>query len=176
MAAFVLSLLATGPAAASMIGSYRQISPQQLEELKRNPDGMEALLSAEATPDDMAMDVDKAWNGLHYVLTGTAEGGQPPLSQAVLGGTEIGGDVGYGPARFLTPEQVRQVAQALAGLDEAALRAKYNPAAMKQAGVYPEEIWEDAESFDYLLENFASLSIFFQDASARGNAVLFYLN
>ena len=68
------------------------------------------------------------------------------------------------------------VVMALAGLDEAALRARFNPEAFTKADVYP-GMWNEGEdAFVYLLENFAQVSIFFQDAAARGNAVLFYLN
>lgn len=172
-----LALVLPGLAQASMTGRYRQITPQQLDEMKHVPARVAEILISQPQEPGMAIDVDKAWHGLHYVVTGTAQGGHAPLSMAVLGGTEIGGDVGYGPAKYLTPEEVKEVAKALAGLDEAALRAKFNPKAMADAKVYPEDLWEgEDDAFEYLLENFAMLSIFFQDASARGNAVLFYLS
>ena len=49
-------------------------------------------------------DLDKAWHGLHYLFTGTDEGGNSPLDFLAVGGEEIGTiEVGYGPARALEP-------------------------------------------------------------------------
>jgi Domain of unknown function (DUF1877) len=52
--------------------------------------------------------LEKSWQGIHYVLTGTVEGGSAPLSWAVRGDKEIPDAkklLGYGPARLLTPKQ-----------------------------------------------------------------------
>jgi hypothetical protein len=36
------------------------------------------------------LDVDKAWHGIHYLLTGTAWEGDPPLDFIVKGGSQVG--------------------------------------------------------------------------------------
>lgn len=36
------------------------------------------------------VDLDKAWHGLHYLLTGTAWEGEPPLNVLAAGGREVG--------------------------------------------------------------------------------------
>ena len=50
------------------------------------------------------LSLEKAWHGVHYLLTGAAEPGPELRSQAVLGGVELGDDPegfsGYGPARY----------------------------------------------------------------------------
>src|SRR5262249_38852831 len=60
-----------------------------------------------------SVSIDKAWHGLHYLLCGAPEPAPGPLGQAVFGGTEIGEDQGYGPARYFTPAQVAEIATAL---------------------------------------------------------------
>src|SRR5258708_20564425 len=58
------------------------------------------------------LSLEKSWHGIHYLLTGVAEGGRPPLSWTVLGDKEIpdtGKLMGYGPAHILTPPQVNSV-------------------------------------------------------------------
>src|SRR6266567_6860392 len=58
------------------------------------PPGARAVLS-----------LDKAWHGVHYLLCGEVEPGAALLSQAVLGGVELGegeGFSGYGPPRYFT--------------------------------------------------------------------------
>jgi hypothetical protein len=89
------------------------------------------------------MDVEKAWHGLHYLLTGSDWEGEEPLCFLVTGGQEIGDiDVGYGPARALTSGQVRNWAEALAGISEEQLRERFDPVRMSELDIYP-SIWNE---------------------------------
>ena len=54
--------------------------------------------------------IDKAWGGLHYLLCGVMDAGRESVGLAVLGGTKIGDDHGYGPARYLSASRVKTVA------------------------------------------------------------------
>jgi hypothetical protein len=160
----------------SMIGSFVAVTPAQLRGFLDDPDSVASFLCPDDDEPVNSIDIDKSWHGIHFLLTGETEGGQPPLSQVVLGGTEIGDDVGYGPARYLTPEQVKQVASALAALSRSQLASRFSAAAFEAADVYP-QIWDEGqEALDYLLENYDVLVEFYRQASARGDAVLQYLN
>ena len=80
-----------------------------LEEHLRPPAGSE--LSGKRR----SLSLDKAWHGVHYLLTGAVEPDGTLLGQAVLGGTEVGEDfTGYGPARLFEPDVVAALATALA--------------------------------------------------------------
>ena len=57
--------------------------------------------------------IEKAWHGVHYLLCGRAVPGTGLASQAVMGGTDVGDDLGYGPARYFTPDQVAAMAREL---------------------------------------------------------------
>lgn len=121
-------------------------------------------------------DLDKAWHGIHYLLTGTAWEGKPPLNLLVGGGREVGKvDVGYGPARTLTAAETGAVAAALARLDDATLRGRFAPAEMMKLEVYP-EIWdgdpEEDDSLGYLMEHLSQLRNSLNAASARGLGLL----
>jgi hypothetical protein len=122
--------------------------------------------------------LDKAWHGLHYLLTGKAEGGPEPESLAVFGGLEFGPEVGYGPARYLTAEQVSRVAQTLATLTPETLAARFNPKDMENKDIYPDAIWvrDGQEALDYVLEGHQQLQVFYRDAAARGDAVIQWLS
>ena len=159
-----------------MIGNFKQITPAQLEHIKRDPSQIESILYPQGGEvRDGSLDIDKAWQGIHFLLTGNPLAGQPPLSKAILGGVEIGGDVGYGPARYVTPDEVRDVAKALTGILKDELRRRFNPAALKKADIYP-PIWDQADSIGYLLEYYDKLVAFYQDAAQKGRAVLVYIN
>jgi hypothetical protein len=123
------------------------------------------------------MCIDKAWGGLHFLLCSVMDPSRRPLGLAVLGGTEIGEDHGYGPARYLTTSRVKAVAAALSTVTHDTLRQRYDAAAMNEAGVYPGR-WDNghrSDSVDWLLQPFDELLKFYQRAAGRGNAVLKYL-
>lgn len=155
---------------------FAPVSAAKLEELRRDPDSIEEFLYPDDEPEG-GFDVDKAWHGLHYLLTGTADRGEGPAAMAILGGEEIGEDLGMGPARFLTPPQVREVAAALADFTESELRANFNPEQMQAFGIYPDIIWvrDGEEALDYLLDNFWPLVDFYTAAAQRGDGVLLSL-
>jgi hypothetical protein len=126
------------------------------------------------------LDIEKAWHGLHYLLSGDAEETVPGAGEAVLGGVETGPTLGYGPARLLGPERVAKVSSALSSLTREALRARFNPKAMSVAQVYPGG-WEgddgngNEETAQWLLEAFEGVRDFYQAAASRGAGVLLYL-
>src|SRR6202008_4312926 len=77
---------------------------------------MQERLSQRAKPAGGKREVlslEKAWHGVHYVLSGAAEPGPELRSQPVLGGVELGDDPegfsGYGPARYFRAAQVREL-------------------------------------------------------------------
>ena len=121
--------------------------------------------------------LDKSWGGIHYLLTGTAWEGEPPLNFLVSGGQPVGDvDVGFGPAHALKSSEVKEVSAALSAIDVADLKARFDPEAMMAAEVYP-EIWEDDgdEAFDYCAEYFNDLKQFLDKASRAGHGVMVHL-
>jgi len=163
-----------------MVGCFAAVSPETLRELKDSPEDIEEYLYPNDGEDEPPnyIDVDKAWHGIHFMLTGSADGGEEPLSLAVLGGEEVGEDMGYGPARLLTPQQVQAVSVALTTLGEDGFRSRFAPQKMETAGVYPDVIWvrDGQEALDYVLENYQQLVAFYADAAARGDGAVLWLS
>ena len=82
--------------------------------------------------------IDKAWHGVHYLLCGQAVPGSDLASQVVMGGTDVGDNLGYGPARYFTPDQVAAIARELSRPNlEAEMYARFDPDQMMQLGIYP---------------------------------------
>lgn len=161
-----------------MIAYFAALAPSTLQQLQDHPDEIEAYLYPDggASEPPHSMDLDKSWHGLHYLLTGTAFEGTPPLALAILGGAGIGDEADYGPVRFLTPGEVASVAAALSGITAEELTRRYDPEAMEEQAIYP-QIWasEGAEALDYLLDYFGSLQAAYAEAAARGDAVLLWI-
>jgi hypothetical protein len=125
-------------------------------------------------------DIDKAWHGVHYLLTGTADEGDPPLNFLVAGGTDVGDDdVGYGPPRVYRPAEVREIAAALAAVSDDELRRRFDPPAMMRAEIYP-GIWDrdpaDDDTLEYLMGAVADLRVALATVTSNGHGLLVILS
>lgn len=164
----------------SMIGNYLRLPEAELQRVLQAPESITELLYPEDDsdhPPDRHLDTDKSWHLTHFLLTGEAWGGAEPLANAVLGGTEIGTeDVGYGPARYLTPAQVDAVASALAHISPDDLWSRFDPQQVRDAEIYPSG-WEgnDTER-DYIFDYFVDLKTHFADAAENNEAMILYIN
>jgi hypothetical protein len=118
-----------------------------------------------------SISIDKAWHGVHYLLCGKVEPGTDLASQAVMGGTEIGDDLGYGPARYFEPDRVAEIARELTRPNlEAEMTARFDPAQMAKLGIYPSQFL--AADSQWLMDAFRQLRQFYVDASAANLAVV----
>lgn len=160
----------------SMIKGYFSLNTPEANALLQNPDILLDWMEDEEI-DYPYLEIDKAWHGLHYLLTGTAWEGNAPWTYLVLAGHPVGEDLGYGPALFLTPELVSEAADAIAGLDETTLRQRYNPEEMMRLEINP-EVWveEGEEGLQYLLHFYGPLKEFFQTAASNGHSIVHYMS
>ena len=161
----------------SMIGNYRRVTLAQLDALKMNPDSVPDFLYSSGSAEDMHLEIDKSWHAIHFLLTGSVWEGALPLRNAVLGGVPLGEqDVGYGPARYLTPAEAQAVAEALKAIPAKDLMARYDADALVDAEIYP-QIWDEGEQArEYIQYYYEQLVTFFAQAAAAGDAVLLYIN
>jgi hypothetical protein len=124
-------------------------------------------------------DVDKAWHGIHFLLTGSAGSGLPPLDFINAGGTPVpGSDNGLGAARLLSPAQAAAVHRALEAVTDDTLAARLDLAAMDRAKVYPGH-WtqeEPAIQREYVMDGVAKIRGAFRDAVTHGHGMLVYFS
>ena len=170
-----------------MIMNLLRISKQELENYIQTPslfeEKLDVLYESEDN-DDAFLDIDKAWGGILYLLTGKAfASGSPEDKVDSLNRIFFSAqffdedmDVGYGPAHCLTPEQVAGIQRKIASLTEADLKAHYNPEAMcEEEELYPSLDWNE-EDFEYLYSHFQALQSFFATAASRGEAMITFLS
>lgn len=152
-----------GAALAAMVDGVDEDFEEERAELER----------LGVTPDDLGdpLALDKAWHGLHFLLTGSATDTAPPLGSAILGGQEVGEDLGYGPTRYLAPAEVAAVANALGQLTHADLGARFDPSAMDGEKVYPGP-WSEPDNQAWLLEAFDDVKAYYAQARDRGYGML----
>ena len=163
-----------------MIMYLLRISKQELESYIDKPE----LFLENRVDDAYSMDIDKAWGGILYLLTGNAfafgslEDEVDSLNRIFFSAQffDEDMDVGYGPAHYLTPEQVAGINRKIASLTEADLKSHYDPEAMnKEKKLYPSLDWNE-KIFDYLYFHFQALQSFFATAASRGEAIVTFLN
>ena len=164
----------------SMNGHFHRISDQEIQAVLADPANV--LPSAEwwEPSDRPHLDIDKAWHGLQFLLTGDDERADNPLNFITTGGTEVGDvDVGYGPARVFTSSEVRQIAAALDGISADHLRSRFDPQAMMAAFIYP-AIWDrdpaEDDALEYLTSFWEPLKEFVTSAARDGSGLLVYLS
>ena len=167
-----------------MIGNIRLATDAEIGALLADPPRVEEFLYGEdgelEPPDDVHLELDKSWHGIHFLLTGEAWSGTPPLDFIVSGGRPVGDeDVGYGPARAFSSAEVARVAAALDPITAERLRERFDGQRMVRAEIYP-EIWArdpaDDDTLGYLVEYFELLKPFVAQAAERQLGMLVYLN
>lgn len=160
----------------SMIGNYVRVPEEELNDLLERAEQIDSFLYDETSEHSRRLDIDKSWHVIHFLLTGSTWGGEPPWSEVVMGGTDISDeDVGYGPARYLLPSEVRNVADALRLLPWQDVASRWDSAAIRDADIYPE--WSDApEDLEYVQHNYEALQKFFEQAAQHHEAVILWLS
>lgn len=160
----VAALLADPPLVWDVLGA----DDPELREGQGQPGGLDLA------PDEVETeDLDKAWHGIHYLLTGSAWEGEGPLGFICQGGRAVGDiDTGYGPARALDAAEVKALAAALADVDAARLAERFDPAAMEAQDIYP-NIWDEGdEALAYCQQFYASMQAFIAHTAQRGYGLL----
>ena len=90
-----------------------------------------------------SVSLEKAWHGLHYLLTGQVGEDHGPLGFLLAGGEQLGDDE-ESPVRWFTPEETEQIHKALSGISDDELWSRFDADEMEQRGIYP-GIWDEPE-------------------------------
>lgn len=110
-----------------------------------------------------ALDLDKAWHGIHFLMTGSGTRGRAPLDFLRTG------------RRWVPSVDVRKIRDALAMICDEDLCVAFDPVKMTELRIYP-GIWdrsgEEADGLDYLLAHVRGLRAFLDDAVRDGRGML----
>ncbi len=145
------------------------VEPFLEERSEKWEESMTELLSA---------DLDKAWQGLHYLLTGDAWGGSMPWSFLLSGGMVLENlDLGYGPQQIFNVIESAEIERAIRNLEESTLRERFDRGAMMKAEIYP-NIWDgdpaEDDTLGYLMEYFGVLKKFLARVAETSSGMLIY--
>ncbi len=121
-------------------------------------------------------DIHKAWHAIHYVLTGSAEGGTEPNCFLLDGGVPLGPPLDMeDQPRLLTPDQVRAFDSVLQPINRlSVLRQRFDHEGMVAAGVYSMNEGEDEveEDLEFTAHFFRRLRKFIHRTATAGQGVI----
>lgn len=166
----------------SMIGNLLRVSQSELEEYLMNSKALEErVYPEEYSEDPNLLDLDKAWESIYFLLTGCTssdfEKAKPPLSLILFNGTLIdeNQDMGYGPATYASPTEVKEIATSLPDIVRENLRPKFESLKSQESELYPFNP-ESEDMFDYIFEYYSKMKEFYQLAAKNDQAVISFIN
>src|SRR5258707_867726 len=124
----------------------------------------------------------KDWHIIHYVLTGKRDPDDSSLGKAIWGDVDLpdrNGVMGYGPAKYLNPTQVRHIVVALEGFPFAERIELFDQVIAEKDKVYPRRrplnplSQDEKKSF---IEHFERLRDFYREAAKHGNAIIMWIS
>ena len=166
----------------SMIGEYARLTPTELDRAVKDPgwaqDFVGELIDAQADEPGASrprcLDTSQAWDTLGLLLRRI----DFPID-IVHGEEEIpdADDWGYGPPRYLTPEQVRAASSALAATPSDVLTRGVTAAELLRADLYPRIAQDEVEEWlKYVVHHYQALVPFFETAAREGHAMMVWLD
>lgn len=161
----------------AMIANLRPATDGDIERLLANPPDITRFLYGSDANGCERVELHKAWHAIHYVLTGSRLHGDAPLNFLLSEGTPVGEvDVGYGPARVLTSEQVRQLAAALILVPPDEVGDRVDLARFDAEGIYPGNWQRNGYNAEYVVEKYSSMRELVARAAAQGLGLILYIN
>lgn len=160
-----------------MICTLIRVSANELEAYQKDS----ALLAERINngiDDPCFYDIDKSWDGIIYLLTGSNSSDTTQyLSRIIFSGQLIDKkqDLGTGPAHYLTPQQVKDIHDRIKAIVPASLKEKFDAAAMKELGVYP-NVWDHEDAADYLIEYFETIQEIYALAVDKSEAIITFIS
>lgn len=155
-----------------MVGSYMQLSEEELTRVLQDSGQIEEWLEDE----ERQADIDKAWHGLYFLLTGEADLNtieRHSLGKTIFGTAVIDEESGLA---YLKSDEVADLSQRLQYIDLSALEARYDADSMNRYELYPFERDWGMEEKEYLLEQFEELKQIFHRATQRKQALVTWIS
>jgi hypothetical protein len=162
-----------------------QITPENLEKLLSSEEAIEAFMEsqfpdpdspdavAETFTEDDGIELGKTWHFVHYLITGDAKGGEYPLGYAIMIGRPF--DKYSSDLTWRSPDEVKDIAEALANLSEKDLLKRRNPPKASKIRIYDYPAGFKKKDIEEVLPYFRKLRDYYSAAAKQGNAMLVHV-
>lgn len=162
-----------------MLACYVEADVELLDSLKEL-DEDELFEKVEELEEDETLEkleLDKMWDGIHFLLTGTSAASPVKgneKSEAILGENTFLDDEDTDYIAYSYPDKVEKIVKVFEKLDMKELGELYNPSQFAQNGIYP-DIWmreDEAELRQELIENIVEVKEFYQRLLCKKKGVI----
>ena len=154
-----------------MVMYLRRASIADIARLQADPRGVPDFVFDDAAPDQDLVEFDKAWQALHFMLSGEAYGMGRALG-IIAEETPMQSSDGIGSLEYsiVPPERMVTFDAALKALDDGSLAQRYDPAAMAAQDVYLADSFlnEGPEALEYILQGVPALRRFAASCADAG--------
>ncbi|MBT31419.1 MAG: hypothetical protein CMO01_17325 [Thalassobius sp.] len=165
-----------------MIGIVARISEVTLKSFLADSTKLADFIDSEIFfEDETTLDLEKNWEGIHYILSGTslANLSSKPTAAAkaffTLQVIDAEQDFGYGPVQYLNNTQVKETNLALQKISIADIDPNKLSQALTQNSIYP-ECWDEPENIEWLFESFDEFKSFYAEAAKNNEAVISFIS
>ncbi|QQT28262.1 YfbM family protein [Sphingobacterium spiritivorum] len=162
-----------------MIANLLRVTTSELEAYLKDSSLLEDSIYNDEEDTENLVDIDKSWDGIIFLLTGQSLAtAKHNLVRILFSGQIIDEeqDLGYGPAHYLTAEQVAELNGEISAITIADLKQRFNPEKMNELEIYP-IIWDEGDdAFDYLADGFLTLQNVFAEATKNKEAIITIMN
>jgi hypothetical protein len=164
-----------------------RVTPAELARAKEDLKWAFELAEAAMENDEMRLlGTDKAWHAFEFLLD--RRGFDIPIVYGAEPFVDLAGQEhddecledpdsgwGYGPPRYLAPDQVDAAAAALASLTEDDLVSGVDQAELMHAEIYP-DIWDRPNQLGWVTHHLPYAQKFFATAAKNGDAIICWLD
>jgi hypothetical protein len=163
-----------------MTANLLRVSNTELEEYLKESSKLEnRIYNNQGLEDPKLVDLEKAWAGILFLLTGkNINDLTHPLARVLFSENLIDEDqdLGYGPANYLTPKEVSELNAQISSISSEDLKQNFNPKQMTELEIYP-TIWDEGDdAFDYLNQYFKIMQETYSDAAKNGEAIITFIS
>lgn len=160
-----------------MLAVYTTVSNDGLSELIKlnNNELFEACEEVQEEKESEVLDIDKIWDGLHFLLTGVSAS-EPvpnnPLSEFVVGTSLFSEDEDAEFISYSNKEDVKRILEAVKKINLSELKITFDPKTFSENEIYP-NIWDDdKESLWIELETIFNNLLDFYEKNADSNIIV----
>ncbi len=160
---------------------FYRVTSEKIDEIKDDEERIWNYLEKQDNIEDNEKDlwVEKAWEGIYYLLYNKTWFKSQVMKGTLLGGTILNESfiIGYGSPIVQYPQEVKKIKNRLLSFTELKLREKFDPKQFSALKIYPNrDNWEKnaEENFDYLVFYWKKLCEFYQKAVNEKELMLVY--
>lgn len=163
-----------------MIASYKMVDPDVIDRLLQldHEDLSEELSEINEDPRYETIDIDKSWDGLHFLLTGKSAVvpmKENLLSESIVGSHLFSEDEDNDFVAYTCFEELEAIISAFKNVNKRTLYKRFSPDLFTKSRIYP-DIWNTknkAELFEFLYETgYKKLLKFYRSALKHKKCVI----